>query len=90
VGRVKDAYFSTPLPVPRAGTVCHARTGWKSREFSIFTTTRDLRRCRQAAPGLWADAGGAARDNCTKCEQCVEKCPQQLAIPELLEKADIS
>jgi hypothetical protein len=26
-------------------------------------------------------------DNCTKCEQCVEKCPQQLAIPELLEKA---
>jgi uncharacterized protein len=28
-------------------------------------------------------------DNCTKCEQCVDKCPQQLAIPELLEKADI-
>ena len=26
-------------------------------------------------------------DNCLKCEQCVEKCPQQLVIPEQLEKA---
>ena len=26
-------------------------------------------------------------DKCIKCEQCVEKCPQKLPIPELLEKA---
>jgi hypothetical protein len=26
-------------------------------------------------------------DKCTKCEQCVEKCPQKLPIPELLDKA---
>ncbi len=26
-------------------------------------------------------------DNCIKCEQCVEKCPQKVPIPELLEKA---
>jgi predicted aldo/keto reductase-like oxidoreductase len=26
-------------------------------------------------------------ENCLKCEQCIEKCPQQLAIPEQLEKA---
>jgi predicted aldo/keto reductase-like oxidoreductase len=26
-------------------------------------------------------------DKCIKCDQCVEKCPQKLPIPELLEKA---
>ena len=26
-------------------------------------------------------------DKCIKCEQCLEKCPQQILIPELLEKA---
>jgi predicted aldo/keto reductase-like oxidoreductase len=26
-------------------------------------------------------------DNCIKCEICLEKCPQQLPIPVLLEKA---
>jgi predicted aldo/keto reductase-like oxidoreductase len=26
-------------------------------------------------------------DKCIKCEQCIEKCPQKLPIPELLEKA---
>jgi hypothetical protein len=26
-------------------------------------------------------------DKCIKCEQCLEKCPQKLPIPELLEKA---
>jgi hypothetical protein len=26
-------------------------------------------------------------DKCTKCEECLEKCPQKLPIPELLEKA---
>ena len=26
-------------------------------------------------------------DKCIKCEQCVEKCPQKLPIPEHLEKA---
>jgi hypothetical protein len=26
-------------------------------------------------------------DKCIKCEQCVEKCPQKLSIPEQLEKA---
>jgi hypothetical protein len=25
-------------------------------------------------------------DKCIKCDQCVEKCPQKLPIPELLEK----
>ena len=26
-------------------------------------------------------------DNCIKCEQCVEKCPQKIPVPEMLEKA---
>jgi predicted aldo/keto reductase-like oxidoreductase len=26
-------------------------------------------------------------DMCIKCEQCIEKCPQKMAIPEILEKA---
>jgi predicted aldo/keto reductase-like oxidoreductase len=26
-------------------------------------------------------------DKCIKCEQCVEKCPQKVTIPEQLEKA---
>lgn len=28
-------------------------------------------------------------DKCIKCEQCLEKCPQKLPIPELLEKAHV-
>lgn len=30
---------------------------------------------------------GQRADSCIKCEQCVEKCPQKLPIPEVLEKA---
>jgi len=26
-------------------------------------------------------------DKCIKCDQCMDKCPQKLPIPELLEKA---
>jgi hypothetical protein len=26
-------------------------------------------------------------DMCTKCGQCLEKCPQKIDIPEMLEKA---
>ena len=36
-------------------------------------------------PGMFKEEQRA--DKCIKCEQCVEKCPQKLPIPELLEKA---
>ena len=36
-------------------------------------------------PGMFREEQRA--DKCIKCDQCVEKCPQKLPIPELLEKA---
>jgi len=36
-------------------------------------------------PGILKEENRA--DKCIKCDQCLEKCPQKLPIPELLEKA---
>ncbi|MBN2538208.1 aldo/keto reductase [candidate division WOR-3 bacterium] len=53
-------------------------------EFGMFPESRDLRlQYRALGPALKLDA-------CNECGQCVEKCPQQLAIPQLLKEVAAS
>jgi hypothetical protein len=52
-------------------------------EAMIYDTVAEQRRMYNF-PGRFKDHRA---DKCTKCDQCVDKCPQKLAIPELLEKA---
>ncbi len=90
VGRVKDAYFSDAV----ACTGCRYCMPCPNdvdipRVFNLYNDAviyGDAARPRRDYGRMKPEQRA---DNCTKCEQCVEKCPQQLAIPELLEKADI-
>jgi predicted aldo/keto reductase-like oxidoreductase len=90
VGRVKDAYFSNAVActgcrycVPCPNDVDIPRVFNLYNDAVIYgNAARPRRDYGRMKPEQRAD-------NCTKCEQCVEKCPQQLAIPELLEKASI-
>jgi uncharacterized protein len=90
VGRVKDAYFSDAV----ACTGCRYCMPCPNdvdipRIFNLYNDAviyGDAARPRRDYGRMKPEQRA---DNCTKCEQCVEKCPQQLAIPELLEKADI-
>ena len=90
VGRVKDAYFSDAV----ACTGCRYCMPCQNdvdipRVFNLYNDAviyGDAARPRRDYGRMKPEQRA---DNCTKCEQCVEKCPQQLAIPELLEKADI-
>jgi hypothetical protein len=52
-------------------------------EAMIYDTVAEQRRMYNF-PGRFKEHRA---DKCTKCDQCVDKCPQKLAIPELLEKA---
>jgi hypothetical protein len=89
VGRVKDAYFSDAV----ACTGCRYCMPCPNdvdipRVFNLYNDAviyGDAARPRRDYGRMKPEQHA---DNCTKCEQCVEKCPQQLAIPELLEKAD--
>ncbi|MGA7845183.1 MAG: aldo/keto reductase [Dehalococcoidales bacterium] len=89
VGRVKDAYFSDAV----ACTGCRYCMPCPNdvdipRVFNLYNDAviyGDAARPRRDYGRMKPEQRA---DNCTKCEQCVEKCPQQLAIPELLEKAD--
>jgi hypothetical protein len=90
VGRVKDAYFSNAV----ACTGCRYCMPCPNdvdipRVFNLYNDAviyGDAARPRRDYGRMKPEQRA---DNCTKCEQCVEKCPQQLAIPELLEKASI-
>ncbi len=89
VGRIKDAYFSDAV----ACTGCRYCMPCPNdvdipRVFNLYNDAviyGDAARPRRDYGRMKPEQRA---DNCTKCEQCVEKCPQQLAIPELLEKAD--
>ena len=37
--------------------------------------------------GIWGLRKEQRADNCQECEECVEVCPQKIAIPEWLKKA---
>ena len=92
IGQVRDTYLSlnqisctgcqycSPCPsgveIPRVFEMYN--------EALIYNSAADQRKI-YSDPEKFRKEGLA--DNCNKCEQCVEKCPQKLPIPELLEKA---
>jgi predicted aldo/keto reductase-like oxidoreductase len=88
IGRVRDAYLSQGVSCTACRYCMPCPNGVDiPRTFSFYNdamiygdTARPRRDYSRSNPAERAD-------NCIKCEQCVEKCPQKLAIPELLEKA---
>jgi hypothetical protein len=90
IERVRQAYLSL---VPIACTACRYCMPCPNdvdiphvfelyNQAMTYNTAADQRRMYKN-PKTQAHAA----DKCTKCEICVDKCPQKLAIPELLEKA---
>jgi predicted aldo/keto reductase-like oxidoreductase len=57
------------------------------RVFEIYNEAK-IYRDEEAARGSysWLEEGQRA-DLCVECEECLEKCPQQIKIPEWLAKA---
>ena len=91
VERVRDAYRSlTQVPCTGCRYCCPCPSGVDiPRVFTCYneaTIYNSTARARKMYNSRLFKAENHA-DQCIKCEQCVEKCPQKLAIPELLEKA---
>jgi uncharacterized protein len=88
IGRVRDAYLSNGISCTSCRYCMPCPNNVEiPRIFNFYNEAMiygDSGRPRREYARLKAEQRA---DNCTKCEQCVEKCPQQLAIPELLEKA---
>ena len=92
IGRVRDTYLSLNQisctgcrycsPCPSGVEIL--RVFEMYNEALIYNSVAEQRKIYRD-PEKFRKEGLA--DNCNKCEQCVEKCPQKLAIPELLEKA---
>ncbi|MBN1643590.1 MAG: aldo/keto reductase [Dehalococcoidales bacterium] len=90
LGQVKDAYKSLiPIPCTECQYCQPCPNGVTiPRIFSLYNeaiayNSPDLSRRRY---NLFISEKERA-DNCTKCGECEEKCPQKIAIPEWLEKA---
>jgi predicted aldo/keto reductase-like oxidoreductase len=92
IGRVRDAYRSLG---PTSCTACRycmpcpngvdiPRVFGYYNEAVIYSSPSRLRTYYRD-PDMIKEEERA--DKCIKCEQCIEKCPQKLPIPELLEKA---
>jgi hypothetical protein len=59
------------------------------RNFSLlndFNGTKDLKRTQMRYNMLLKENGAASL--CKKCNECLEKCPQGINIPEMLEKVN--
>ena len=88
IGLVKDAYLSQGISCTGCRYCMPCPNGVDiPAVFSLYndaTIYGDATRPRRDYSRFNPEARA---DNCIKCEQCVEKCPQKLAIPELLEKA---
>jgi hypothetical protein len=92
MGRVRDAYRSlSPVSctacrycIPCPNGVDIPRIFEFYNEGMIF---RDAARWRKMYSNQNMIKEEQRADKCIKCEQCVEKCPQKLPIPEQLEKA---
>jgi len=92
IGRVRDTYLSLNqisctgcrycLPCPSGVEI--PRVFEMYNEALIYNSAAEQRKIYGDTEKFRKE--GLA-DNCNKCEQCVEKCPQKLPIPELLEKA---
>jgi predicted aldo/keto reductase-like oxidoreductase len=89
IGRVRDAYLSQGISCTTCRYCMPCPNGVEiPRIFSLYNEAMiygdSTRGRREYTTRFKADQRA---DNCIKCDQCVEKCPQKLAIPELLEKA---
>jgi len=94
IGRVRDAYQSLGpvsctacrycMPCPNGVDIPHIfdlyneaiiyNSPEKPRKY--YSDTREIKEGQRA-------------DKCIKCKQCLEKCPQKIPIPDLLEKAHV-
>ena len=91
IGKARDAYVSLTAVactgcrycMPCPNDVDIPRVFEFYNEALIYNTVAEQRRMYNF-PGRFKDHRA---DKCTKCDQCVDKCPQKLAIPDLLEKA---
>ena len=71
-------------------------TGVKPEVFAIlnqYSNDKNLKKAQKKYKKLIKDAGKIDKDNhnggpevCTKCKSCLDLCPQQIDIPEMLEK----
>jgi hypothetical protein len=94
IGRVREAYLSLNQVSCTACRYCMPCPNGVDipRIFELYNDAiiyADSRHPRWAygvnSPGILKTESRA--DKCIKCDQCLEKCPQKLPIPELLEKA---
>ena len=92
IGRVRDVYRSLSpvactscrycMPCPNGVNIPHIFEYYNE---AVIFNDAGRRRKMYSDPNMIKEEQRA--DKCIKCEQCVEKCPQKLPIPELLEKA---
>jgi predicted aldo/keto reductase-like oxidoreductase len=91
IGRARDAYLSMTAVactgcrycMPCPNDVDIPRVFEFYNEALIYNTAAEQRKWYNGQGGIKEHRA----DKCIKCDQCVEKCPQKLPIPELLEKA---
>ncbi|MGP8080707.1 MAG: aldo/keto reductase [Dehalococcoidales bacterium] len=96
IGKVRDAYLSlTPvdcngcqlcMPCPNGIELDIPRIFDFYKSAIIYNEAAN-RRKMYSDPEMFRPETRA--DKCNKCGQCVEKCPQKLPIPDLLEKAHL-
>ena len=92
IRKVRDAYLSlNPIPctachycVPCPNGVDIPRVFDSYNEAMIYNSALEQRKVYNDQLMFKAEQRA---DKCIKCDQCIEKCPQKLLIPELLDKA---
>jgi len=92
IGQARNAYRSLSpvlctacsycMPCPNGVDIPHVFNLYND---AIIYNARQIPRIVYSNPKVFKEEQRA--DRCVKCELCVEKCPQKLPIPELLEKA---
>ena len=92
IRRVRDAYLSLSPPSCTACRYCMPCPNGVEipRVLSLYNEAMiygDATRPRRMYQNDRMFKAEQRADKCIKCEICLEKCPQQLPIPELLEKA---
>jgi len=94
IGKARDAYLSLgPILCTGCGYCSPCPNGVDIPQ--VFDLYNEAMIYNDANHPRWVYTSGSPNifnekqraNNCTKCEECVEKCPQKLPIPELLEKA---
>src|SRR4030043_2428454 len=92
IGKIKEAYKSLS-PIPCSGcrycVPCPNKVEIP-RVFQIYNDAGmydDMRGGRFMYNGPFGIPQDQRADQCTECDECLEKCPQHIEIPEWLKKA---